>query len=80
MKKKIIIIADCNDGDYITSIQDITEKELNIIQPIIDAIKAFKPYTGKSETSEWTHGNNYPSGNCYREDLGEKSAEDLYGH
>lgn len=75
--KKLIIIADYNDADYITNIQDITEKELNLIQPVIDAIKAFKPYKGKSE---WDHGNNYPSGDCCREDLGEKSAESMYGH
>ena len=40
MKKILIIIGDTNDGDYITSINEITEETVMAIQPVIEAIQA----------------------------------------
>lgn len=38
-KKYIIITADINDGDYITSINQISDETLTNIMPVIEAIK-----------------------------------------
>ena len=81
MKKFILIKADTNDADYITSKNEITDDQIELIKPVIQAIKDFKPYSTKTiRWSDWTHDNNYPNGECCRKDLGEKSAEELYGH
>ena len=77
--KKLIIIADTNDADYITSIKTITDDELKLIQPMIQAIKNFEPYKGLSIGGvTWNHTSNYSWGECTREDLGELSANDYY--
>jgi len=76
----IKITADTNDGDYITEISKISDKNLAKIKPLIAAIKAFEPYKaqGKSGTS-WTHSHNYPCGEYSpRTDLGEKCPQDIY--
>ena len=83
--KYLYINVDTNDGDYISSLNQITDEELIKILPVIEAIKNFKPYTTKQtkyshHETTWTHDNNYPSGDVCREDLGEKSAFELYGH
>jgi len=70
---EIMIRVDTNDGDYDTNIVDITEEELKSIRPIIATIKKFKAY-GKNGQ----HHHNWPSGECCREDLGEKEPEDIY--
>jgi len=75
MKYEIRIIADTNDADYVTGINTIDEKTLEIIKPVIRAIKDFKPYENKGHS----HSHNFPSGEFVRDDLGEKSAEELYG-
>lgn len=85
MKKKIlIIIADTNDGDYVTSNNEITDLELQVIKPVIDAIKSFKPYQGEWMPGQFTtHEHNFPFGDGMyvpRKDMGEKSSRDLYGH
>lgn len=41
MKKYIIIKADVNDGDYISSKHEITDENLEIVKPIIQAINEF---------------------------------------
>lgn len=61
--KKIIINADTNDGDYITSINTISEETLEKIIPVINAITNCKL------------SHNYPTDECVQD----KSAEDLYG-
>jgi hypothetical protein len=38
--KYIYITADTNDGDYIYQLSQITEEQLEEIQPVIDAVKA----------------------------------------
>jgi len=39
MKYEILIVADTNDGDYVTGINVIDEKQLEKLKPIIQAIK-----------------------------------------
>lgn len=38
---KILITGDVNDGDYVTEVTEITQEELNLITPIIEAIKVY---------------------------------------
>ena len=79
MKKYIIIKADTNDGDYITNKCEITDEQIELIKPMVEAVKNFKPYNTKVPGKmEWTHDDNYPTGECVREDLGQLSAEDFY--
>lgn len=80
MKKYILIEADTNDGDYIMEKNEITDETLELIMPVIQAIKDFKPYIGTRLDYKSLHGNNFPTNDCCREDLGEKSAKELYGH
>ncbi len=75
---EITITVDTNDGDYNTETNKITEEELNKIRPLITSIKNFKPYKVKAKGINWTHSHNYPYGECLREDLKEKSPEELY--
>lgn len=42
MKKYIIIQADTNDADYISNKSEITDEELEIIMPVIKAIRAYE--------------------------------------
>jgi hypothetical protein len=77
----LIIRVDTNDADYIESSNEIGNVYLNHIMPVIEAIKAFKPYKGQSSSGrEWTHDNNFPYSEYSRADLGEKTAKELYGH
>lgn len=82
MQFEITIIADTNDGDYVTQVSEISEENLSFIKPLIAAIKKFKSYKAKVEDSlgkfTWTHHHNYPIGECRRDDLGEKSPRELY--
>jgi len=84
---EIIIVVDTNDGDDITSVNSITDDDLNIIKPLITAIKNFKPYEAQYESkypgvdvqvNSWRHANNYPFGDCLRDDLGQKSPREYY--
>lgn len=50
--KYIIIEVDTNDADFNISVNDIDDESLNIIQPLIDAIKEY------SKEHKWEH--NYP--------------------
>ena len=79
---KITIKVDTNDGDYATSINEISEEELEKIKPLIEAISKFVPYVVKDigkDMFKWDHGANYPFGVCQRPDLGEKTPQELYG-
>jgi hypothetical protein len=79
---EITIMADTNDGDYVTQISKISEFHLEKLKPLIKAIKNFKPYTTPipqgDEGREWEHCHNYTTGDATREDLGEKSGYDYY--
>lgn len=41
---RILIEGDCNDGDYISEMSDITQEELELILPVIEAIKSSTEY------------------------------------
>ena len=71
---EIMIRVDTNDGNYVEVTNIITEAQLKILRPVFEAIKNFKPY--KVHGGE--HNHNFPSGECLREDLGEKTPEEIY--
>lgn len=77
---EIKIVVDENDADYLTSVREISDEDLAKIMPLIEAIKQFKPYSLKAGQYglTWTHDHNYVTGECQREDLGEKSVEEYY--
>jgi hypothetical protein len=79
---EITIVADTNDGDYITRVSKISEVDLETIKPLIEAISKFKPYKSKlRDKFSWTHDHNYPFGDgewIPRLDLGEKPPRKIY--
>lgn len=77
--KYLLIKADTNDADYVQSFKLITNEQLDSFLPLFEAIAAFKPYKSKSKSGmEYTHGHNFPYGECLREDLGEKAPDEIY--
>lgn len=82
--KYIEVKVDTNDADYVSVINEISDEDLALIMPLIKAIKAFKEYVvdidGHRNGTKipYNHRNNYPFGECCREDLGEKSARQIY--
>lgn len=81
MNKYILIEADTNDGDYISKLTEIYDEELELIKPVIQAIKEFKPYIG-NKPDYWNSlfRHNYPTSDCCRKNLGEKTTFEMYGH
>lgn len=82
---EITITADTNDADYISQSSKISKSDLELIKPLIKAIKNFTSYTtplpeniGSGIIKEWEHCHNFPSGECVRDDLGEKSGYQYY--
>ena len=61
MTKYIYITADTNDGDYVSDMTIITDEELEIIKPVIEAIKNCKT------SHNWETGE--MAGNCRPKDL-----------
>ena len=41
---RILIEGDCNDGDYISEMSEITQEELDLILPVIEAVKTSTEY------------------------------------
>ncbi|PCI45910.1 MAG: hypothetical protein COB41_00540 [Proteobacteria bacterium] len=79
MKKyEITIIADTNDADYVTSINEICESDLLKIRPLIEQVSNFKTYKSNECGYEMEHNHNWSIGDSYRGDLGEKSPRELY--
>ena len=82
MKQYIEIKADTNDADYVNRRVEITDEELKIIEPVIRAIKNFKPYKTDEKDlvlQPYTHMHNFPFGETFpRESVGEKHAHELY--
>ena len=81
--KTLAVIIDTNDADYITRIIDVDEEDLERFLPLIEKIKNFKPYTVEYEgrytpSWSWSFSNNFPIGDCLRDDLGEKHPKELY--
>ncbi len=79
-KMMLVVEGDHNDADYVVSVTPITEEEIRKFAPLIRAIKAFKPYKGKSGSGlEFSHDHNWPVGDyCHRPDLGGKDIVELY--
>ena len=80
---EMTVKVDTNDADYITETTKISSDDLRKIMPLINAIKEFEPYPGKSkkdymkEPSTFHH--NYPNGEYSpREDMGEKTIQEIY--
>ena len=69
MKKYIIITADTNDADYVSEKTEITDDDIELIKPIIEAIK-----NTPKDKNGWGH--NYETG----EAVDKASAQKLYGH
>jgi hypothetical protein len=73
----IRITVDENDADYNTLCSVISGEDLEKIKPLIEAIKRFKEYEGKSKDGmKFIHRHNYPI--QWRDDLGELSPRDIY--
>ena len=82
MKYMLIVTGDTNDADFVTKTTYVDESELENIKAIIQKVSQFKPYIGTRD--DWKHlfHNNFPYADgeyIPREDLGEKSAEEMYG-
>ena len=69
MKKFIIITADTNDADYVTEVNEITDEEIELIKPVIEAIK-----NAPKDKDGWGH--NYETEEC----TDKADAIKLYGH
>ena len=72
--KYLLVRADTNDADYVRSFKPIEEEILAKFLPLFQAIKDFKPYKG----GRTSHRHNFPTGDCCREDMGEKQVEEIY--
>lgn len=68
---EIKIVVDHNDADYLTSINPISEKDIDRIKPLILMIKNFEPFKHNRH--------NFPTEECVRADMGEKTPIELYG-
>lgn len=75
---EIIVKADTNDADYITEMTEITQEELDLIRPLVEAIRRFKPYTVELDGRSRRFHHNYPNSEYSAWDLGEKSPRELY--
>lgn len=67
MNYELVIKADTNDGDYVTSTTTVTEKEIEQLKSILDVIKA------KFPQGKWRH--NWAVGDVARPGEG---PEDVY--
>lgn len=74
-KYELKVTADTNDADYITEISIVDQEELDKLIPMFKKISKFK----ECKTKGRTHRHNFPYGDCLRDDLGEKSVQELYG-
>lgn len=66
MANYILIQADTNDGDYVTSFEPISDNDLEIIKPLIEKIKAC------------TECHNFPTGDQVDYDNDEPDTDKLY--
>lgn len=78
--KYLFVVVDQNDADYCSQLSPIDDVQLLRTMPVIEALRNFVPYKGKSQSgTEFTHRHNFPHGEYSpREDLGEKSVFELY--
>ena len=79
MSYTLEVTVDTNDADYVTELFEFDISDLPLIEKICNKIEAFKPYKGKFDSDlTFSHRHNWPEGDCFREDLGEKSPQELY--
>ena len=78
--RTFFVEVDTNDADYVGKLVHVSDEKVEKWMPLIEKIKNFKPYTGTTKSGrEWNHSSNFPIGECYRYDLGEKDPCELYG-
>lgn len=77
--KKFYVQVDTNDADYVGKLVSVSDEKVERWMPLIEKIKNFKPYSVVAKYDMvWEHHHNFPFGECYRKDLGEKSPCELY--
>jgi hypothetical protein len=77
--KTFYVEVDTNDADYVGQLVEVSNEDAEKWMPLIEKIKNFKPYSVVSKYNMvWEHHHNFPFGEHYRKDLGEKSACELY--
>ena len=78
----VLITADTNDADYVTTFCYPDIEELEFIKKIADMVRNFEPYQVVLDSGRtWTHRHNFPLGHgdfVPRKDLGEKDVAELY--
>lgn len=72
--KKILIVADYNDADYVKDVVRIEDEVFDKFRPMLDAINNFNPYVCRSKYG-YIADHNWESP---REDLGEKNLYETY--
>ena len=77
-KKFSLILVENEYGDIESRFVEIRDYQTKIIADVAKAIKNFEPYHNKIHYLNIKHSNNFPTGECCREYLGEYSAEDYY--
>lgn len=77
--RSFYIEVDPNDGDYVGHLITIPKEDFERFKPLIEKIKNFTPYEGVSKSGIcYTRHHNFPIGDLYRPDLGDKSPQELY--
>lgn len=81
MKKYIVVKTGVDVEEHLTKISEITDEQIELIRPVVLAIKEFKP--DPSNMEEGALGSftcNFCFGEECRQYSEEKTADDLYGH
>lgn len=68
MEYELVIKADANDANYVTSTNTVTMEDIEKLKPVVEAIKAFSLSN--------VYENNFPQGDCTRD----KTVEEMYSH
>lgn len=79
-KYNVTVTVDTNDGDYVTKVTVAETEDVHKLKDLFSRVKDFTPYKTKVSGLDWTHHNNFPWGEVLRDDLGEKSVQELYGY
>ena len=71
--------VDTNDGDFVGKLVCVSDKDVKRWSPLIEKIRAFEPYAGKSKSGlTWRHHHNFPVSQFRRTELGEKTPCEIY--
>jgi len=74
MKKYIYIKADTNDGDYISSKNEITDNELELIKPVIEQLIKRRNKLNEDKVNNW----NEFSHNWVTSEYADSTPTDMY--